>query len=150
MHMSLTSSVLTRLTEENIALQQEVELLQRDDRFVWVIPHFEQKRAPLYSRKFMCKAHYWYLGVDFEGSDDFAGVYLFAEGHTKRVNFKLILYNADSSKDKVHVVNDWAVDYKGKGWGPLKFVNRSLSVQTGFLVNGCIRIGVEIEAQPFE
>ena len=62
-------------------------------RFIWVIPNFESKRGPVYSRKFTAKTLQWYLGVDFEGPDQHAGVYLFAEGHSRRVDFKLILFN---------------------------------------------------------
>lgn len=150
MHLNLVCGSLTTVMEENAALQQELELYQREDRFVWVIPRFEQKQGPLYSRKFCAKGLFWYIGVDFESPDEFAGVYLFAEGHTKRVDFKLILYNQDPAKDKIHQVNDWSLDYKGKGWGPLKFIDRASSVQAGYLVNGCIRIGADIDGEPFD
>lgn len=150
-HLLLLCNSLSKLQEENTALQQEVALLQRsDERFIWVIPNFETKRGPLYSRKFIAKNVQWYLGVDFEGPDQHAGVYLFAEGHTRRVDFKLILFNVDPASDKVHTVNDWSIEFKGKGWGPLKFINRSNLENTGFLVNHCVRVGVEIEREPFE
>lgn len=149
-HLALMCTSLTVVMDENTALQQELELYQRENRFVWVIPRFEQKRGPLYSRKFFARGLFWYIGVDFESPDDYAGVYLFAEGHTKRVDFKLFLYNQDPSLDKVHEVNDWSLEYKGKGWGPLKFINRAASAPAGFLVGGCIRIGVEIDGEPFE
>lgn len=150
-HMVLLCHVTSRLADENLMLQQELDILQREDlRFVWVITNFEAKRGPVYSRKFVAKSLQWYLGIDFEGPEKHAGVYLFAEGHTKRVDFKLILFNSDSSRDKVHVVNDWAHDYKGKGWGPLKFIDRSNLATSGFIASGCVRIGVEIEADPFE
>eukprot|EP00993_Chasmostoma_nieuportense_P002287 NODE_3097_length_1030_cov_32.193798_g2953_i0.p1 GENE.NODE_3097_length_1030_cov_32.193798_g2953_i0~~NODE_3097_length_1030_cov_32.193798_g2953_i0.p1 ORF type:complete len:248 (-),score=64.75 NODE_3097_length_1030_cov_32.193798_g2953_i0:96-839(-) len=150
-HLLLMCSSLSKLQEENMALQQELDILQRpDERFVWVIPNFESKRGPVYSRKFSAKALQWYLGVDFEGPDQHAGVYLFAEGHNRRVDFKLLLFNVDPHKDKIHTVNDWSLDFKGKGWGPLKFINRSNLEETGFLVNNCVRIGVEVESDPFE
>jgi len=150
-HLMLLCAVTARLLDENTALQQELDILQRDDmRFIWVITNFEAKRGPVYSRKFSGRGTMWYLGVDFEGPEQHAGVYLFAEGHQKRVDFKLILFNQDPTKDKVHIVNDWAADYKGKGWGPLKFINRSNLGNSGFIVNGCVRIGVEIETDPFE
>ena len=150
-HLAFVCGALTKLSEEHVALQQEVELLQRDEtRFIWVIPNFEIKRGPVYSRKFTGRGAQWYLGIDFEGPDQHAGVYLFAEGHTKRVDFKLILYNVDHTKDKVHMVNDWANDYKGKGWGPLKFIDRANLTGSGFIVNGCVRIGTEIDSEPFE
>lgn len=150
-HLLLVCNAVTRLSEENLAMQQELELLQREDvRFVWIIPNFEAKKGPLYSRKFSARGHFWYLGVDFEGPDQHAGVYLFAEGHTRRVDFKLLLYNQDSARDKVHQVNDWAPDYKGKGWGPLKFIDRSTIASSGFVVNGCVRIGAELESEPFD
>lgn len=150
-HMSLLCAAVAKLQEENQALQLEVELLQRDDqRFLWVIPSFEAKRGPVYSRKFWSKGYFWYLGIDFDGPDQHAGVYLFAEGHARRVDFKLVLYNQDPTKNKVHVVNDWANDYKGKGWGPLKFIDRANVAGTGFMVNGCVRVGVELESDPFE
>lgn len=134
-----------------MCITQELELLHREDyRFVWIVPNFETKKGPLYSRKFLAKGLMWYLGVDFEGPDQHAGVYLFAEGHSKRVDFKLVLYNSDPGKDKIHIVNDWAPDYKGKGWGPLKFVDRANLSGTGFIVNGCVRIGAEIESEPFD
>lgn len=150
-HVLQLCHALNKLQEENVALQQEMELLHREElRFVWAIPSFEQKKGPLYSRKFFAKGYLWYVGVDFEGPDQHAGVYLFAEGHTKRVDFKLILFNQDPSKDKVHMVNDWSHEYKGKGWGPLKFIDRATIASTGFLVNGCVRIGTDIEGEPFD
>eukprot|EP01060_Flectonema_neradi_P005442 TRINITY_DN1362_c1_g1_i1.p1 TRINITY_DN1362_c1_g1~~TRINITY_DN1362_c1_g1_i1.p1 ORF type:complete len:303 (+),score=32.37 TRINITY_DN1362_c1_g1_i1:34-942(+) len=150
-HSLLTCSAITRLQEEHLTLQQELEILQRhDQRFIWVVPNFGSKKSPVYSRKFAAKRHQWYLGVDFEGPDQHAGVYLFAEGHTKRVDFKLILFNQDPKKDKKHHVNDWTIEYKGKGWGPLKFIDRANLVGTGFVVNGCVRIAAEIEGEPFD
>ena len=150
-HILLLCSATARLQEENMALTQQVDILQRDDlRFTWVITNFDGKRGPVYSRKFSGRGAMWYLGVDFEGPEQHAGVYLFAEGHQKRVDFKLILFNQDPPKDKIHIVNDWAADYKGKGWGPLKFINRSNLANSGFVVNGCVRIGVEIETDPFD
>ena len=149
-HLTLACTALTRLTEESIAMQHELELLQRDDRFIWVVANFESKRGPLYSRKFSAKGYFWYLGIDFEGPEQHAGVYLFADGHNRRVDFKLFLFNQDPTKDKVHLVNDWAPDYKGKGWGPLKFIDRSTNAQSGYIVNGCIRIGAEVDGEPFD
>lgn len=150
-HLLLVCQVTTRLADENVMLQQELDILQREDmRFVWIITNFEAKRGPVYSRKFVARGLQWYLGIDFEGPEKHAGVYLFAEGHAKRVDFKLILFNADAARDKVHIVNDWAADYKGKGWGPLKFIDRSNLGSSGFIVSGCVRIGVEIDADPFE
>eukprot|EP00993_Chasmostoma_nieuportense_P002581 NODE_3364_length_981_cov_52.450820_g3218_i0.p1 GENE.NODE_3364_length_981_cov_52.450820_g3218_i0~~NODE_3364_length_981_cov_52.450820_g3218_i0.p1 ORF type:complete len:308 (-),score=86.44 NODE_3364_length_981_cov_52.450820_g3218_i0:35-958(-) len=150
-HLLQLCTSLSKLQEENIALQQELDIIQRsDERFIWVIPNFENKRGPVYSRKFMAKTLQWYLGVDFEGPDQHAGVYLFAEGHNRRVDFKLILFNLEPAKDKIHTVNDWSNEFKGKGWGPLKFINRTNLEETGFLVNNCVRIGVEIESDPFE
>lgn len=149
-HLSLISRSMATLMDDNVAQQQELELCRREDRFIWVIPRFENRQGPLYSRKFCAKGLQWYIGVDFESPDEHAGVYLFAEGHSRRVDFKLILYNADPKKDKIHEVNDWALDYKGKGWGPLKFIDRASSFQSGFMVNGCIRIGAEIDGEPFE
>lgn len=149
-HLALVSQALVTMSDENMVLQQELELSRREDRFVWVIPRFESKQGPLYSRKFFAKGLMWYIGVDFESPDEHAGVYLFADGHSKRVDFKLILYHVDPTKDKVHEVNDWSLDYKGKGWGPLKFIDRSRSAQAGFLVNGCMRIGAEIDGTPFD
>ena len=150
-HLLYVCATTTRLVEENTALQQEVDLMQRDDqRFVWVIPNFEAKKGPVYSRKFSARGLMWYLGVDFEGPDQHAGVYLFAEGHQRRVDFKLILHNVDPQRDKVHIVNDWASDYKGKGWGPLKFIDRATIAQAGFVVNGCVRVATEIDSDPFE
>lgn len=150
-HLLLMCSVTARLAEENTSIQQELDILQREDmRFIWVITNFDAKRGPVYSRKFSARGLMWYLGVDFEGPEKHAGVYLFAEGHQRRVDFKLILFNQDAARDKVHVVNDWASDYKGKGWGPLKFIDRSQLLTSGFVVNGCVRIGVEIDGEPFE
>eukprot|EP01006_Ploeotia_vitrea_P047453 TRINITY_DN67129_c7_g3_i1.p1 TRINITY_DN67129_c7_g3~~TRINITY_DN67129_c7_g3_i1.p1 ORF type:complete len:286 (+),score=3.14 TRINITY_DN67129_c7_g3_i1:69-926(+) len=150
-HLLLLCTALAKLQEEVMAIQQELDIIQRsDERFIWVIANFESKRGPVYSRKFTAKGLLWYLGVDFEGPDQHAGVYLFAEGHTRRVDFKLILFNIDPNKDKIHTVNDWSVDFKGKGWGPLKFINRTNLEDTGFLVNNCVRIGVEVESDPFE
>jgi hypothetical protein len=150
MHLTLACLALTRLTEESMAMQHELELLQRDDRFIWVVPNFEAKRGPLYSRKFSAKGYFWYLGIDFEGPEQNAGVYLFADGHNRRVDFKLFLFNQDPSKDKVHLVNDWAPDYKGKGWGPLKFIDRTTNAPSGYIVNGCIRVGAEVDGEPFD
>ena len=66
-HMVLAASALTRLQEEQLTLQQEIEILQRhDQRFIWVIPNFMCRKAPAYSRKFTAKSHQWYLGVDFD------------------------------------------------------------------------------------
>lgn len=150
-HLTLLGQVTARLMDENFALQQELDLIQREEqRFVWVIPQFQTKHGPVYSRKFCARGLMWYLGVDFEGPDQHAGVYLFAEGHTKRVNFKLILLNVDPQRDKTHTVNDWAPDYKGKGWGPLKFIDRSTIAANGFVVNGCVRVGAEIDDEPFD
>jgi len=151
-HLLLLCNALVKLQEDNIAVQQELDIsVQRnDDRFIWVIPNFESKRGPVYSRKFTGKGLLWYLGVDFEGPDQHAGVYLFAEGHIRRVDFKLILFNIDVQKDKIHTVNDWSTDFKGKGWGPLKFINRNNLEETGFLVNNCVRIGVELESEAFD
>eukprot|EP01062_Namystynia_karyoxenos_P061105 TRINITY_DN530_c0_g1_i2.p2 TRINITY_DN530_c0_g1~~TRINITY_DN530_c0_g1_i2.p2 ORF type:complete len:337 (+),score=137.06 TRINITY_DN530_c0_g1_i2:83-1012(+) len=150
-HLLLICSAISKLQDEHLTLQQELDILQRwDQRFIWVIPNFGSKKGPVYSRKFTAKGHQWYLGVDFEGPDQHAGVYLFAEGHTKRVDFKLILFNQDPAKDKMHTVNDWTVDYKGKGWGPLKFIDRRNLAGTGFIVNGCVRIATEIEGEPFD
>ncbi|KAJ9462979.1 hypothetical protein DIPPA_22526 [Diplonema papillatum] len=150
-HLLLANTAILRLQEEQLTLQQELEIHQRcDQRFIWVIPNFVLKKAPVYSRKFSAKRHTWYLGVDFEGPDQHAGVYLFAEGHSKRVDFKLILFNQDPRKDKKHSVNDWTVEYKGKGWGPLKFIDRANLSGTGYLVNGCVRIAAEIEGEPFD
>eukprot|EP00756_Hemistasia_phaeocysticola_P056914 Hpha_TRINITY_DN33558_c0_g1::TRINITY_DN33558_c0_g1_i1::g.171139::m.171139 len=150
-HMVLMCGALARLQEEHLALQQELEVLQRcERRFVWVIPNFGCRRGPVYSRKFTAKGHQWYLGVDFDGPDQQAGVYLFAEGHTKRVDFKLILFNQDPARDKMHTVCDWTVDYKGKGWGPLKFIDRRNLAGTGFVVSGCVRIAAEIDGDPFD
>ena len=120
-------------------------------RFVWVIPRFESAHTrPLYSRKFYAKGYQWYLGADFDDTGDHAGVYLYAEGHTKRVNFRLMQFHVDPAKDQVHVVNDWAHSFKGKGWGPLKFINRRTIASTGFLVKGCLRVGVEMDAEAFD
>eukprot|EP00755_Sulcionema_specki_P028143 Sspe_Gene.89269::Locus_61066_Transcript_1_1_Confidence_1.000_Length_1237::g.89269::m.89269 len=150
-HLILMCQALTKLQEDNLTLLQELHILQRyDKRFIWVIPNFGSKKGPVYSQKFMSKGHQWYLGVDFEGPDQHAGVYLFAEGHTKRVNFKLILFHQDPSKDKMHIVNDWTVDYKGKGWGPLKFIDRSNLNGTGYIVGGCVRIAAEIDGEPYD
>ncbi len=150
-HLMLMCQVTARLLEDNAALQQELDLIQRDDqRFVWVIPNFENKRGPVYSRKFCARGLMWYLGVDFEGPDQHAGEYLSAEGHQRRVDFKLLLLNVDPARDKEHSVNDWHPDYKGKGWGPLKFIDRLTIAQAGFVVNGCVRIGAEIEGDPFD
>eukprot|EP00996_Jenningsia_fusiforme_P007232 NODE_971_length_1785_cov_27.438940_g857_i0.p1 GENE.NODE_971_length_1785_cov_27.438940_g857_i0~~NODE_971_length_1785_cov_27.438940_g857_i0.p1 ORF type:complete len:302 (+),score=40.51 NODE_971_length_1785_cov_27.438940_g857_i0:209-1114(+) len=150
-HLLLLCASITKLQDDNVALQQELDILQRpEERFVWVIPGFETKRGPVYSRKFLAKNLQWYLGVDFEGPDQHAGVYLFAEGHSRRVDFKLILFNVDHRKDKIHTVNDWSTDFRGKGWGPLKFINRANLEETGFLVQNCVRIGVEVESEPFE
>jgi hypothetical protein len=150
-HLLLLCQVTSRLADENVMLQQELDILQREDmRFIWVITNFESKRGPVYSRKFIARGLQWYLGIDFEGPEKHAGVYLFAESHTKRVDFKLILFNTDAARDKVHIVNDWAADYKGKGWGPLKFIDRSNLASSGFISAGCVRIGVEIDAEPFE
>eukprot|EP00997_Jenningsia_sp_PLL12_P004690 NODE_1955_length_1026_cov_100.370522_g1587_i0.p1 GENE.NODE_1955_length_1026_cov_100.370522_g1587_i0~~NODE_1955_length_1026_cov_100.370522_g1587_i0.p1 ORF type:complete len:317 (-),score=110.59 NODE_1955_length_1026_cov_100.370522_g1587_i0:76-984(-) len=150
-HLVLLCASLSRFQEENTALRQALDIVQRpNERFIWVIPNFESKRGPIYSRKFTAKHLQWYLGLDFEGPDEHTGVYMFAEGHNRRVDFKLILFNSDPCKDKVHTVNDWSPDFKGKGWGPLKFINRSNLVDTGFLANGCVRIGVEVESDPFE
>eukprot|EP01012_Entosiphon_sulcatum_P064613 TRINITY_DN9343_c0_g1_i1.p1 TRINITY_DN9343_c0_g1~~TRINITY_DN9343_c0_g1_i1.p1 ORF type:complete len:305 (+),score=33.49 TRINITY_DN9343_c0_g1_i1:39-953(+) len=150
-HLLLLCNALAKLQDENMALQQELDILQRsDERFIWVIPNFESKRGPVYSRKFTAKGLQWYMGVDFEGPDQHAGVYLFAEGHSRRVDFKLILFNIDPTRDKVHTVNDWSLEFKGKGWGPLKFINRTNLEETGFLVSNCVRVGVEIESDPFD
>lgn len=120
-------------------------------RFIWVIPSFSTKRSdPVYSREFFAKGYRWYLGVDFDEMDDHAGVYLFAEDHAMRANFKLILFHSDPSKDIVHVVSDWTVQYKGKGWGPLKFVDRRAIQNHGYIDKGCIRIGVEMDGEPYE
>jgi hypothetical protein len=150
-HMMLLCAVTARLADENVALQQELAIVQRDDvRFIWVITNFETKRGPVYSAKFCGRGVMWYLGVDFEAPELHAGVYLFAEGHQKRVEFKLILFNQDAARDKVHSVNDWSADYRGKGWGPLKFIDRSNLASSGFVVQGCVRIGVEIDSDAFE
>eukprot|EP01002_Notosolenus_urceolatus_P006010 NODE_2606_length_1079_cov_16.324272_g2169_i0.p1 GENE.NODE_2606_length_1079_cov_16.324272_g2169_i0~~NODE_2606_length_1079_cov_16.324272_g2169_i0.p1 ORF type:complete len:296 (+),score=50.12 NODE_2606_length_1079_cov_16.324272_g2169_i0:104-991(+) len=150
-HVLLLCAAVTSFREDLVSVQQELHLVQRDSpRFVWVIPNFDQKRGPVYSRKFFSRGLQWYLGVDFEGPDYHAGVYLFAEGHSKRVDFKLILFNADPSRDKVHTVADWALDFKGKGWGPLKFINRTNLEESGFVVNDAVRIGAELESEPFE
>ena len=120
-------------------------------RFVWVIPQFNSAHnRPLYSRKFFAKGYQWYLGADFDDAGDHAGVYLYAEGHTKRINFRLLQFHVDPSKDQVHVVNDWAPSFKGKGWGPLKFINRRTIATTGFLVKGCLRVGVEMDAEAYD
>ena len=47
-----------------------------------------------------------------QGPEQHAGVYLFADGHNKRVDYKLILFNQDPRKDKNHSVNDWTAEYK--------------------------------------
>jgi hypothetical protein len=150
-HMALLLRAVTRATEDNAVLRQEIDLMRRDTHsFVWVIPHFDTRRGPMYSRKFNARGHLWYVGVDFEGPDHYAGVYLFAEGHNKRVEFRLVLLNAVGARDRVHTVSDWAIDYKGKGWGPLKFIDRSTIAQNGFLVQGSVRIMVELLGEPYD
>ena len=150
-HLALLCRTAARLSEENTALRQELDLMQRDThRFTWVVTMFSARRGPFYSRKFFARGLQWYLGVDFEGPDHHAGVYVFAEGHTKRVDFKLVLLNQDPRKDRIHIVNDWAVDYKGKGWGPLKFIDRTILGNSGFLVSGSVRIQVEMTSEPYD
>ena len=42
------------------------------------------------------------------------------------------------------------ISIQGKGWGPLKFIDRPNLSGTGFLVNGCVRLAVEVEGYPFD
>jgi hypothetical protein len=150
-HLMQLVDVLTTLQEDITVLRQHLSIVQRQDKqYIWVIPTFESRKGPLYSPKFVLSGHTWYIGVDADSPDLVAGVYLFAEGHTKRVDFKLTLFHAEHGNDKVHVVSDWRKDYKGKGWGPLKFIDRPGLSNSGFLVDGCIRIGVRMESDPYD
>ncbi|CBZ23651.1 hypothetical protein, unknown function [Leishmania mexicana MHOM/GT/2001/U1103] len=119
------------------------------DRFVWVITEMASRQAPCYSRSFTSHGLPWYVGIDTTASREQCGVYLFTEGHEHRVDFRVILYHEDPARDVVHVVRDWQDDYIGKGWGPLRFINRFTLEQDGFLVNGCLRVGIEVLSGPY-
>eukprot|EP00759_Apiculatamorpha_spiralis_P026216 PhF_6_TR29305/c0_g1_i1/m.42970 len=150
-HLVLLGAAMQRAQEDMQILQQQMEVLRRGDRqYVWIVPNFMNRKGPLYSAKFNLRGCLWYLGIDAEGPDQHAGVYLFAEGHSRRVDYKLTLYHAEESKDKVHNVADWRKDYKGKGWGPLKFIDRPNLAGSGFLVDGCIRIGLRMECEAYD
>ncbi|AYU76208.1 hypothetical protein, unknown function [Leishmania donovani] len=119
------------------------------DRFVWVITDMASRQAPCYSRSFTSHGLSWYVGIDTTASWEQCGVYLFTEGHEHRVDFRVILYHEDPARDVVHVVRDWQEDYIGKGWGPLRFINRFTLEQDGFLVSGCLRVGIEVVSGPY-
>lgn len=119
------------------------------DRFVWVITDMASRQAPCYSRSFTSHGLPWYVGMDTTASWEQCGVYLFTEGHEHRVDFRVILYHEDPARDVVHVVRDWQEDYIGKGWGPLRFINRFTLEQDGFLVSGCLRVGIEVVSGPY-
>jgi len=153
LYVCSTVARLAPLQEEVPILSQKVEILQRQDKdkqYLWIVPHFDTKKGAIYSPKFMQRGCSWYLGVDGEGPDHHAGVYLFADGHKSRIDFKLTLFHSDPAKDKLHMVSDWRQDYKGKGWGPLKFIDRANIQGSGFLVNGCIRIGLKMETDAYD
>ncbi|CAJ1017274.1 putative RING-type zinc-finger/Zinc finger, C3HC4 type (RING finger) containing protein [Leishmania shawi] len=114
------------------------------DRFVWVITDVASLQAPCYSRPFSSHNVPWYVGMDTTATWAQCGVYLFADRHEHRVDFRVILYHNDPARDVVHVVRDWQEDYIGKGWGPLRFINRFTLEQDGFLVHGCLRVGIEV------
>ncbi|KAG5486829.1 hypothetical protein LSCM4_06294 [Leishmania orientalis] len=119
------------------------------DRFVWVIVDVASLQAPCYSRPFTSHGLPWYVGIDTNATSEQCGVYLFAKGHERRVDFRVILYHGNPARDVVHVVRDWQEDYIGKGWGPLRFINRFTLEQDGFLVRGCLRVGVEVLSGPY-
>ncbi|KAG5486175.1 hypothetical protein LSCM1_07294 [Leishmania martiniquensis] len=119
------------------------------DRFVWVIMDVTSLQEPCYSRPFTSHSLPWYVGIDATVASEQCGVYLFAEGHEHRVDFRVILYHGDPARDVVHVVRDWQEDYIGKGWGPLRFINRFTLEQDGFLVRGCLRVGIEVLSMPY-
>ncbi|KAG5510900.1 hypothetical protein JKF63_06401 [Porcisia hertigi] len=119
------------------------------DRFVWVITHVTSLQAPCYSRPFASHGLLWYVGIDATATWDQSGVYLFPMGHEHRVNFRVILYHEDPARDVLHDVQDWQEDYIGKGWGPLRFINRFKLEQEGFLVRDCLRVGIEVLSGPY-
>jgi hypothetical protein len=150
-HLVLLCASMIRMQEDMLTLTQQLEIHSRHEKqYIWVIPGFDTKRGPVYSPKFMQRGFMWYLGVDSEGPDQHAGVYLFAEGHNRRVDFKLTLFHSEESRDKVHMVSDWRKDYKGKGWGPLKFIDRANLASSGFVSNGCIRVGLRMECDAYD
>ncbi|KAK7194491.1 Zinc finger, C3HC4 type (RING finger)/TRAF-type zinc finger containing protein [Novymonas esmeraldas] len=119
------------------------------DRFVWVITDVALLQAPCYSRPFTSHGMLWYVGMDTSATWEQCGVYLFAQGHEHRVDFRVMLYHEDPARDVVHVVRDWREDYIGKGWGPLRFINRFTLEHDGFLVRGCLRVGIEVLGDPY-
>lgn len=119
------------------------------DQFVWVIADVAELQAPCYSRVFTAHGLSWYVGIDTSPSWEQCGVYLFAEGHNRRVDFRVVLFHDDTSRDIAHMVRDWREDYIGKGWGPLRFINRFRLEQEGYLARGCLRVGIEVISDPY-
>lgn len=120
----------------------------RCDRFIWVLTRFSERRGQYYSRSFTSRGMKWRLGSGLSDGTQ-SGVFLFADGHSRRMAFRLIMYNADPALDIVHFVDDWHEDFAGKGWGPLGFILHTRVQEGGYLTRGCLRVGVEMVGEPF-
>jgi hypothetical protein len=89
------------------------------------------------------------MKIDFDESLQYSAVYLYASGHTKRVNFEFMLFNQDPAKDEVLQIDDWHVDFKGKGWGNKRFVDRLTLAESGFVIDGRVTLGVRLVGDPY-
>eukprot|EP01004_Peranema_trichophorum_P005918 NODE_4759_length_1118_cov_43.773869_g4223_i0.p1 GENE.NODE_4759_length_1118_cov_43.773869_g4223_i0~~NODE_4759_length_1118_cov_43.773869_g4223_i0.p1 ORF type:complete len:310 (+),score=50.96 NODE_4759_length_1118_cov_43.773869_g4223_i0:70-999(+) len=131
------------------SFQRMLMLAMDSDYFIWSIPMFEQQRGAEVSKIFKSKGLNWYMKIDFEENAQFSAVYLYASAHTKRTNFEFLLFNQDSNKDECLLIDDWAIDFKGKGWGNKRFIDRTTLADSGFIIDGRVTIGVHMVGEPF-
>eukprot|EP00668_Euglena_longa_P029251 GGOE01036596.1.p1 GENE.GGOE01036596.1~~GGOE01036596.1.p1 ORF type:complete len:356 (+),score=84.51 GGOE01036596.1:141-1070(+) len=133
----------------NTAYQRMLLLSLDSDYFLWSLPDFKQRHGAEVSKIFKAKGLNWYMKVDFDESLQYSALYLYASAHAKRVTFEFLLFNVDAAKDEVLHIDDWHPDFKGKGWGNKRFIDRLALAASGFVIDGRVTVGVRIVSEPF-
>jgi len=135
---------------QTCAAQQRLLLLSLDgEHFLWALPAFHKRRGVEVSKVFKAKGLSWYMKVDFDEGAPYSAVYLYASAHTKRVAFEFLLFNVDPTRDERLHIADWHEDFKGKGWGNKRFIDRLALADAGFVINDTVVIGVHIVSNPY-
>mmetsp|Transcript_123187 Transcript_123187/g.213616 ORF Transcript_123187/g.213616 Transcript_123187/m.213616 type:complete len:197 (-) Transcript_123187:332-922(-) len=147
--MEALKAECSQLRTSNAAYQRMLLLSFDSDYFIWSIPNFEQQRGAEVSKIFKTKGLSWYMKIDFDESPQYSAVYLYASAHNKRVNFEFILFNRDPSRDETLHIDDWNLDFKGKGWGNKRFIDRLTLADSGFVIDGRVTLGVRIVGEPY-
>eukprot|EP00672_Neobodo_designis_P016607 CAMPEP_0174832042 /NCGR_PEP_ID=MMETSP1114-20130205/3454_1 /TAXON_ID=312471 /ORGANISM="Neobodo designis, Strain CCAP 1951/1" /LENGTH=274 /DNA_ID=CAMNT_0016065893 /DNA_START=66 /DNA_END=890 /DNA_ORIENTATION=- len=133
--------VTLRLSQGDAALKRELAIRQRPGgQFIWPIKDFQSRREVSSSPDFTAHGFKWRLRHEPQR----AALFVVPVDHNKRAYFTLTLFNADQQRDFVRFDDTWPVGMPVKGFGFEQFITAKRLQDPGFVVNGCVTVGVVI------